>query len=113
MKRRHVLALLASLPVARRLAFADTTIGQTVKRGGLAKPAPGQPPLVVLVIPDSDEGKYKRGRAFGAWIEEGKPAELAPLAVANLVCAELSEVKRMASVSGDPWIVVVDDTGRA
>jgi hypothetical protein len=120
MKRRAFLGAAAAgaamIPLARRLAFGDITAGGGTRRGpGLSKPAPGEAPLVVLVIPQTDEAKYERGHAFGEWLQHGRPDQLAPLAVARVACAEMAEVRKLATgvPAGEPWIVVVNDDGRA
>jgi hypothetical protein len=113
MRRRHFLAIAAAAAASRltRLSFADSTIGKSVFRDALEQARRAGVPLVVLVIPESDDAKYNRGRCFGDLLSLGKPEQLAPLTGASLVCAPMSEVRQLGHKisTREPWMVVIDE----
>jgi hypothetical protein len=111
MRRRHFLAI-AGAAVAR-LAFADSTVGKSVFRGALEQARRSGVPLVVLVIPESDEAKYNRGQKFGELLSLATPEQLAPLTGASLACATMNEVRQLGhQISArEPWVVVIDERG--
>lgn len=66
--------------------------------------------LVVLVVPESDELKNERGHAFGEWLNTGSDAQMAPLALCEVVCARLAVVQKLvpAAGGGDPLVLYID-----
>src|SRR5688572_17407139 len=112
MRRRHFLAIAAATVASRvtRLSFADSTI-KSVLGTSLEQARRAGVPLVVLVIPESDEAKYDRGQKLGELLTRGTPEQLAPLTGATLACATLSELRQLGHVIGtrEPWMVVIDE----
>jgi hypothetical protein len=94
-----LLAAAALWPGWLRRAFSDVTV-----RGEV--PARIHGPTLVLVLPQKDELKYERGTAFGELLNYGSDRDLAPLALANVVC--LSATQLPIPVAGDP-LMVFDD----
>lgn len=70
----------------------------------------GGKPLLVIVIPENDNLKWEHGTRWGELLNHGSAAELAPLALAEVACATLSELRKVipAAVQGDPMMLVVD-----
>lgn len=71
-------------------------------------------PLLVLVIPDDGMEKWARGQAFGELLNHGDDKQLAPLAKADVVCATMTELKKIVPTAGvgEPLMVLVS-TDRA
>ena len=73
----------------------------------------GRRPLLILVIPAGEELRWRRGRAFGEFLNHGDDASVAPLALFAVSCAPMSELRETyRELRGDrePWLVVVDRT---
>jgi hypothetical protein len=65
--------------------------------------------LLVLVIPQDDGQKYERGHLFGELLNHGSDADLAPLARADVMCATLAEVQKIApTAKGEPLMFAID-----
>lgn len=58
--------------------------------------------VLVLVIPASDDHKWEQGHVFGEYLNNATDAELAPLARAEVVCATVAEVHKLAPPNGPP-----------
>ena len=119
MRRREFLgattaaAVLASWPRWLRSAFADepsptpeaceadrkktavAALARAWKRAQGAGKA-----VLVLVIPADPSAKYDRGHVFGELLNHGKPEQLAPLALAEVVCATMEDLKAAIGRSG-------------
>jgi hypothetical protein len=128
MKRRMFLASVGASgtavllwPRLIRLAFADASFDVP----GAKKTAPGLPsartraqqankPLFVIVVPADDAQKFRRGELWGEYLNHGDPAQLAPLARAEVQCATMSELATLApDLKGEPLAVLVEPDGRA
>ena len=70
-------------------------------------------PLLILLIPDDDfqEG-YARGHAWGELLNHGAPAQLAPLALCEIVAARYAAVARWlpGEVPTDTTALLIDPT---
>jgi hypothetical protein len=128
MKRRMFLASVGASgtavllwPRLIRLAFADASFDAP----GAKKTAPGLPsartraqqankPLFVIVVPADDGQKYRRGELWGEYLNHGEPAQLAPLARAEVQCATVKELETLVpDLKGEPLAVLVEPDGRA
>lgn len=70
-------------------------------------------PTLVLVIPEDFDQRRRRGRVFGELLNHGSDTDLAPLALFDLVCAPMSELRRRFRKlprRGEPWLVLIDRT---
>lgn len=138
MQRRHVLGGLL-------LAFACTPVGRRAEGepdGQAPEPEPSPPPpptaseaalafvdgaegeaadgvarrpTLVLVIPEDDTARWRRGHVFGELLNHGSEEALAPLAIYEVVCAPMTELRaRFPDLpkKGEPWLVLVDRTQR-
>jgi len=112
--RRQMLAALALAPALIRRAFADEslplpvlagTAGDAVERARTRGRA-----LLVFVIPADDGKKWDRGAAFGALLNHGTDRQLAPLAGVDVVCATMSDLRKLVPAVGDgePLMVLAD-----
>jgi len=75
-------------------------------------------PLLVLVIPATDDTKYERGQVFGALLNHGGTGVNLDLALCELVCATAADVTKQVDgvkIEGDPLMVLVEtgETPRA
>ena len=52
-------------------------------------------PLLLLVIPREDEGKWVRGLLFGGLLQAGGDGVLADLALCEVACAEMDGVRSL------------------
>jgi hypothetical protein len=103
MRRRAFLVGLAAAPWFIRRAFGDASIGGVpIARGPLLPSGP----TLVLVVPKGDEPRWDRGTAFGALLNHGSDADLAPLSAVDLVCAPASAL----GVAGEPLLIYWDGT---
>lgn len=72
-------------------------------------------PLLVLVVPAADEQKWQRGQAFGELINHGGDEVMVSLALAEVVCAPMSAVRRLAPQTparpAEPLMVVIETSG--
>ncbi len=115
MNRRHFVSLTAAaLALPRRLVFAtpcesDCTDGAARVAAAFRRAERARVPLVVIVNPAADAGKYARGTAFGELLNHGSDAQLAPLALVEVVVAGMEELRRIVpnQLAGEPWLVVV------
>jgi hypothetical protein len=66
--------------------------------------------LLVLVIPEALDQKYDRGRLFGAWLNCGSDADLAPLSLCELACSTMGDLRNLVpnAPGGEPLLVLVD-----
>ena len=67
-------------------------------------------PLLVLVIPESNEARWDRGTAFGALLEHGPDDALVALGLVELACAPMSVLRQLVpqAPGGEPLMVLVD-----
>lgn len=82
-------------------------------RAAVAKARQDGKPLLVLVAPAmKDQGNgYTRGQWFGAWLNHGGAAALAPIALCTVTAASLEEVQRVTGAkapAGSPCLLLVD-----
>ena len=90
----------------------DPRFGDVARRRALAKAkaralAAGRP-LLLFIIPKNDGDKWDRGHAFGELLAHGTPAQLAPLASAELACATLDDLDAHAPAKDDPLLARFD-----
>ncbi len=133
MKRRHVLGGLllafACTPTGRRPADPDEPADDELPPEPAPEPseapltfadardeaAPGlaRRPTLVLVIPADDSARWRRGMAFGELLNHGSDQDLAPLAMYEVICATMGELRRQfpdLPKKEDPWLVLIDRT---
>jgi hypothetical protein len=90
------LALVAA-PAWLRRAFGDASLlapgrrSATVAQARARARAAGRP-LLAIVVPHDDDAKDERGMLWGQLLNHGAPAQVAPLALAEVVCAELRDL---------------------
>jgi len=110
-------AALVAAPAFVRRAFGDETCQATSASGTLVQLSDGYRraqksgrALLVLVIPDDDGEKWARGEAFGELLNHGTDAQLAPLGLCEVLCASMSDVRKLipAAGAGEPLMVLVD-----
>jgi hypothetical protein len=117
-RRRIFLATLATAPLWIRRAFGDnTTKLPTVAvdlDGARAHARSVNRPLLVLVIPAGVD-RQARGQAWGTYLTHAEPADFNLLSLAEVVCAPMADVRRVApEISDEPWAVLVEgDRARA
>jgi hypothetical protein len=97
MKRRTFIASLATAPLFVRRAFGDASVG------GAPRAATSARPTLVFVVPTNAEKRSERGLAYGEVLVGGSDAELAPLALVDVVCAPAADY----GVAGDPVMLYV------
>jgi hypothetical protein len=119
MRRRRLLRAgaaalgLAAAPGWIRRAFAD--ISAAAEKAAPAQVAAARQrafsrerPLVVIVVPDDEAQRPQRGRVWGAFLNHGKPAELAPLGTGDVICARVKDLALPSGGElGEPWLVVL------
>jgi hypothetical protein len=123
MRRRAFVASLGTgaLALMVRRAFGDATLPAEKKSGApvsevdlraaLERARAAGVPLFVIVIPEDDSKKYDVGQAWGELLNHATPADLAPLARAEVVCARMARIAQVAApaISGsEPLAVVID-----
>jgi hypothetical protein len=109
-------AVIATWPGWLRRAFAGQSAleqeaaGLAVLSEGYRRAQRAGKPLLVLVIPADAGQKYDRGRAFGEYLNHGSTEQLAPLALCEVVCAEMAKLRRLAPAAGEdePLMVLVE-----
>ena len=113
-------ALTAAWPGFLRSAFAarspdgppseDALDGLAVVSDGFRRAARAGKPLLVLIIPQDDSAKWTRGRSFGAWLNHGTAEQLAPLALCEVACARMDDLRRLVPTVGlsEPLMVLVE-----
>jgi hypothetical protein len=119
MKRRTLLkaaavaAGAATWPRWIRAAFAEDC-GPSAGALALSKAYRGAArasrPLLVFVIPEDDDAKWRRGQTLGALINFGDDQALAALAVPSVFCAGLKDLREVvpAATLAEPMAVLVD-----
>ena len=104
MKRRAFVASLAMAPLWLRRAFADASIGAAPAGGGARAGATATDrPRLVFVVPRDARARAERGAAFTDLLLNGRDRDLAPLALADVVCAPASDF----GVAGEPLMLFV------
>ena len=116
-------AVTATWPHFLRSAFADqpavqptaehaedevdglAVVSESFRRGQRA----GKP-LLVFIIPQDNSAKWERGRSLGAWLNHGSAEQLWPLALAEVACATMGDLRRLVPTVGlgEPLMVVVE-----
>lgn len=82
------------------------TLGEAIQRAHAALQ-----PLLIFTIPKDNGEKWERGRHFGEYLNFGSNLDLAPLANAGVVCAEMGAVRQLfpsAPKEEEPAILVAD-----
>jgi hypothetical protein len=97
MKRRAFLAGFAAAPWWIRRAFADASVGATAARGRTHR-------TLVFVVPSDENARWDRAGAFGEYLNHGRDADLAPLALADVVCARAADY----GVGGNPILLYIE-----
>jgi hypothetical protein len=125
MDRRRFLGTTAGLAAAAlwpgwlRRAFAekeqDPWLGPAAPglADGLAHARHAGKPLLVLVIPADSTARWRRGQAFGELINHGGEETLATLALAEILCAPMDDIRRLEPDAGDaePLLVLFETDG--
>ena len=93
MRRRAFLAGMATAPLWLRRAFADVSV-----TAALVPSTVRSRPTLVFVVPSDQRQRWQRAEAFGQFLIRGSDAELAPLALVDVVCAPSP---------GDPLMVYI------
>lgn len=106
-------AIVASWPMILRDAFAqaaDAPPGLAVVSEAFRRAQRAGKPLLVLIVPTDDGVKWERGRAFGAWLNHASNEQLWPLALCEVACATMADLRTLVpSVgAGDPLMVLVE-----
>jgi hypothetical protein len=114
-------ALAATWPDFVRHAFAqqasadaphpeDALDGLAVVSEGFRRAQRAGKPLLVFVIPKDDGQKWRRGRAFGAWLNHGSDEELWPLGLCEVACASMDDLRRLVPTAGtgEPLMILVE-----
>src|SRR5689334_22387917 len=106
-----VAATVATWPAFLREAFAgpeksndkaneEALAGLAVVSEGYRRAQRAGKPLLVFIIPEKPEGKYARGSVFGAYLNHGSVEQLYPLALCEVICATLSDLRRVVPSVG-------------
>jgi hypothetical protein len=92
----------ADLPSARRWLEIFSAAYRRAQAAGK--------PLLVLVVPDAEDERWTRGRAFGELLNHGGNEIMASLALAEVTCAPMSAVKAFLPSlrDGEPLMVLVE-----
>jgi hypothetical protein len=94
-------------PEERRLAALGAGFRRAVRVGK---------PLLVLVIPSEDLDKRLRGELWGGFLNYGASEALAALSLAEVVCAEMPDLRRMIpaarALDGAPLFVLIETAAR-
>lgn len=95
--------------------FFEEIEGQVVVDEGGAEVDPsasGARLRLILVIPSERDERWRRGRAFGEFLNHGGDEALARLALLEVSCATIAEVKAHTSerIRSEPWMILVDET---
>jgi hypothetical protein len=108
-------AIVASWPLLLREAFAqakaaDAPAGLAVVSEGFRKAQRAGKPLLVLIVPTDDGVKWARGRAFGAWLNHARDEQLWPLALCEVACATMADLRALVPSAGPghPLMVLVE-----
>ncbi len=112
-----VAAVTATWPDFLRSAFAvkpapphaEDGDGLTVVSESFRRAQRAGKPLLVLIIPQGDN-KWERGRHFGAWLNHGTADQLWPLALVEVACATMNDLRRLVPTVGlgEPLMVLVE-----
>ena len=100
----------AEKPAAGKADHDDASDGLAVGSEGFRRAQRAGKPLLVFVIPQDDTAKWERGRSLGAWLNHGSAAQLWPLALAEVACATMNDLRRLVPTVGlgEPLMVVVE-----
>jgi hypothetical protein len=109
-------AVAASWPAWLRSAFAQDQddladpLG-TLSRGFRGAQRSGKP-LLVLVVPATDEHKWQRGQAFGEVLNHGGQQVMVELAMCEVICAPMSAVRQLApqtpAAPAEPLMILIE-----
>jgi hypothetical protein len=126
MKRRQFLgaaaatAVIATWPRWLAEAFADqpacdpkqapAPTGLAALSGAWSRAQAAGKPLLVIVIPNEGGERYRRGHALGELLNHGTPDQVAPLALVEVACASMADLKKLvpSAGEGEPLMVLVD-----
>lgn len=95
---------------AKRRGERDALTGAALVTAAFRRAKKSGRALLVLVIPADDGARYERGRIFGALLNHGTNADLAPLAAVEVICATMAEVALVVptDLSVEPLMLLVD-----
>lgn len=118
MNRRHFLGALGAgfaLTAAPRWiqkAFAAEPSSKTLVFDAYRRARRGRRPLLVFIIPADPAKRWQRGHAIGAFITHATDAQLAPLALCEVVCATAAHVHLLVpgAPAGEPLAMLIDTT---
>jgi len=101
-------------PMAAAGEDSEPELIEVVEQGGAeGAVAQGSARLrLILVIPSERDERWRRGRAFGEFLNHGGDEALARLALLEVSCATLTEVQAhtSAKIRREPWMILVDET---
>jgi hypothetical protein len=99
---RWLRSAFADMPAPDEACKADPKLAALTALGGAWKRAHATgKPLLVLIIPAEPGAKYERGHAFGELLNHGTPDQLAPLALVEVACATMADLKTLVPSAGD------------
>lgn len=110
-------AITGAWPGFVRSAFAGRSEGAdhaddalAVVSDGFRRATRAGKPLLVFIIPQDDSAKWTRGHSFGAWLNHGSAEELWPLALCEVACARMDDLRRLVPTVGlgEPLMVLVE-----
>lgn len=101
----------AAWPGWIRRAFADASLAAGAFADGERRARSSGKPLLVLIAPDDPGESYRRGRLFASMIDDISDEERAPLALVEVVCAPLADLRGRGV--GERTVAAVIDGGRA
>jgi hypothetical protein len=67
-------------------------------------------PLLALIIPGDRSQKWLRGEQLGSWLNHGSPEQRWPLALCEVVCAEMNDLRQLVPTVGlgEPLMVLIE-----
>jgi hypothetical protein len=100
-------------PAAGPIPLDKPPHSNEVLRSAIRRASGAARPLLVAVIPADDMEKWTRGEALGAFLNHATPAELAPLALVDVVCATPDEIRAVvpSAPAGEPLFYLVETDG--
>jgi hypothetical protein len=120
MRRRSLLktlaagTALAASPAWLRRAFAGEACspqeGLAVAASAYRRAQQAGKPLLVFVIPEDKQLRWERGDRFGELLNWAEPEAMAALAMCELVCARMADLRRLLPTLDDrePAMVLVE-----
>jgi hypothetical protein len=103
---------LVAAPGWIRDAFAGEPSSKTLVFDAYRRARRAGRSLLIFVIPDAQDERWRRGSALGAFITHASDAQIAPLANAEVVCATAAHIHDLVpkAPSGEPLALLVDTT---